>query len=300
MGANQEGFLPHPDQIFRFGVFELDSRTGELHKNGRNGPRLVGQPLELLLHLLERPGEVVTREEIRQRLWPADTFVDYDHSLNAAVNKLREALGDTADNPRFIQTVPRRGYRFIAPVELAEGPARAAVLVHHGGADQPPQDGAVAKALESRAYLSDVQELPAIPHRYSRVLFALLQSMYLSFYVLAMANLGGVDAALRALLGNPSWAFVLVIVTACVGIPVRLYLLAAAAFGLRGLSRKFQQLFPFVFVLDELWSLAPFLIVQRIGWGLALAAAASLAFLPFSQRSVLLMGDGGPSYDSQH
>jgi DNA-binding winged helix-turn-helix (wHTH) protein len=288
--------LPHLNSVFRFGVFELDGRTGELRKNGRSSLRVVGQPLELLLQLLERPGEVVSRDELRQRLWPADTFVDYDHSLNAAVNKLREALGDTADNPRFIQTVPRRGYRFIAPVEL-DGPALGSLGVADRSAIAAGPVDALADDPSLSGLLSDPRELPAIPHRHSRVLFALLQTMYLSFYVLALANLRGVDASLGHLLPNPYWVLVLVIVTASAGIPVRLYLLAATAFGVRDLANRFQKLFPALFFLDELWSLCPFLMVDRIGWGLALASTAALVFLPFSQRSVLLMGDGnhGPS-----
>src|ERR1700730_9650096 len=111
--------LIHQKSIFRFGLYELDAGTGELRKDGKPRPRILGQPLEVLLHLLAHPGDVVTREELRLLLWPADTFVDYDHSLNSAVNKLLEALSDSADNPRFIQTIPRRGYRFIAPVEVA-------------------------------------------------------------------------------------------------------------------------------------------------------------------------------------
>jgi Tol biopolymer transport system component/DNA-binding winged helix-turn-helix (wHTH) protein len=104
-------------RIVRFGPFELDLRSGELRKNGsRVG--LQDQPLQILSVLLERPGELVTREELRQRLWPADTFVDFEHGLNAAVKRLRDALGDSADTPRFVETVPRRGYRFIAPVDL--------------------------------------------------------------------------------------------------------------------------------------------------------------------------------------
>lgn len=287
--------MPTPSNVFRFGVFELDGRTGELRKNGRTGSRLVGQPLELLLNLLDRPGELVSREELRQRLWPADTFVDYDHGLNAAVNKLREALNDTADNPRFIQTIPRRGYRFIAPVELGETATSVSVMANRSTLAAATADAAVQEGAGLRHLLSDATQLPAIPHRYSRFFFAVLQSMYLSFYVLTMANLGGVDATLRRLLPSSSWVFVLVILTACVGIPVRLYLLSAAAFGYRGLAVRFQQLFPALFLLDELWSLVPFLIVGRIGWGLALAATASLVFLPFSQRSVLLMGDGAAS-----
>src|SRR6202142_172136 len=98
----------------RFGVFELDLRAGELRKHGLRG-RLQEQPFQVLAMLLQHPGEVVSREELQKRLWPADTFVDFDHGLNKAINKIRDALGDSAEAPRFVETVPRRGYRFIAP-----------------------------------------------------------------------------------------------------------------------------------------------------------------------------------------
>jgi len=107
----------------RFSVFELDLRAGELRRNGSK-IRLQEQPFQILVTLLEHPGEVVTREELRSKLWPADTFVDFDHSLNAAIRRLRDALGDSADRPRFVETVARRGYRFIAPVSH---PTRAAI-----------------------------------------------------------------------------------------------------------------------------------------------------------------------------
>jgi len=100
----------------RFGVFEVNLRTGELRKK-EHKLRLQQQPFQLLTLLLEKPNQVVTREEIQQKIWGDDTFVDFDHGVNRAINKLREALGDSADNPRFIETLPRRGYRFIAPVQ---------------------------------------------------------------------------------------------------------------------------------------------------------------------------------------
>jgi len=103
----------------RFGVFELDLRAGELRKHGVR-VRLQEQPLQVLATLAERPGEVVTREELQRKLWPADTFVDFDHGLNKAINKIREALSDSADSPRFVETIPRRGYRFLAEVKAAE------------------------------------------------------------------------------------------------------------------------------------------------------------------------------------
>src|SRR6266478_380702 len=103
----------------RFGPFEVDFRAGELLKNGRR-IRLQDQPLQVLAVLLERPGNVVTRDEFRQQLWPNDTFVDFDHGLNNAINRLRDALNDSAEAPRFIETLPRRGYRFIAEVDGGE------------------------------------------------------------------------------------------------------------------------------------------------------------------------------------
>ncbi len=106
-------------QPVRFGSFELDLRAGELRKQGVK-LKIQEQPFQILAMLLERPGQVVTREELRTRLWPSDTFVDFDHSLNKAINKLREALGDSADSPRFIETLPKRGYRIIGTVQRAE------------------------------------------------------------------------------------------------------------------------------------------------------------------------------------
>ena len=100
----------------RFGAFEVDLRAGELYKHGIR-LKLQDQPFQVLAVLLEHPGDVVTREELRQRLWPSDTFVDFDTGLNSAIKKLRDALSDSADEPRYIETLPRRGYRFIARVE---------------------------------------------------------------------------------------------------------------------------------------------------------------------------------------
>src|SRR6201996_4438112 len=105
-------------RLIRFGNFEVDLRSGELRKAGIK-QKFGGQPFEVLTILLERPGEVVTREELQKKLWP-DTFVDVDHNLNTAINKIREALGDSAESPRYVQTVPRRGYRFVATVQVAE------------------------------------------------------------------------------------------------------------------------------------------------------------------------------------
>src|SRR5215469_6037057 len=103
--------------IVRFGVFEFDRRTGELRKNGAK-IKVEGQPIQVLEPLLERPQGVVTQEEIRTRLWPDGTVVEFDHSIKSAVKRLRQALDDDAEAPRYVQTLPRRGYRFIAPVTV--------------------------------------------------------------------------------------------------------------------------------------------------------------------------------------
>jgi DNA-binding winged helix-turn-helix (wHTH) protein len=100
----------------RFGVYEADLVTGELRKGGRR-IRLTGRPFQILALLLERPGALVTREEIRTQLWPADTFVDFEHGMNSAIRKMRDALGDSAKKPRYVETLARRGYRFIAAAE---------------------------------------------------------------------------------------------------------------------------------------------------------------------------------------
>jgi TolB-like protein/DNA-binding winged helix-turn-helix (wHTH) protein/Flp pilus assembly protein TadD len=112
---NDSDARPRP---LRFGVFEVDLRTAELRKQGLK-VKLHGQPFQILALLLERPGELVTREEIRGKLWAGDTFIDFEHSVNSSVKRLREALGDAAEHPRYIETLPRHGYRFIAPVEPA-------------------------------------------------------------------------------------------------------------------------------------------------------------------------------------
>ncbi len=140
------GEFPSSVRSVRFGVFELDLRAGELKKRGIR-IRLQGQPFLLLITLLKQQGRVVTREEVRRTLWPKDTFVDFDHSLGTAINKLREALGDSAANPRFIETLPRRGYRFIAPVVSVGENENSPAL-----SEAPPdrQDPATVDLLEAR------------------------------------------------------------------------------------------------------------------------------------------------------
>jgi cholera toxin transcriptional activator len=270
-----------PKGVFRFGVFEADTRSGELRKSGVR-LRLQDQPFQVLLILLERSGEVVGREELRQKLWPSDTFVDFDHSLNTIINKLREVLGDSASNPRFIETLAKRGYRFLLPVEIvpsARASASDAAVPHRND-----------PAASSTSLLTSPEELPIVGQGYVRVLFLLIQIMYLSFYIAALARLSAIEQILdREFARRGDWIAILLIASAALGVPVRLYLLSAVSFDIKGLSRKFLKLFPATFVLDELWALSPFLLAPQIGLGLALAATAALIYVPFAQRTLVLM-----------
>ena len=132
---------------YRFGIFEVDPQAGELRRQGLK-VKLQDQPFQVLMMLLECPGEVVTRETLQKKLWPTDTFVDFERGLNRTINKLREALVDEADNPRFIETLPRRGYRFLAPVD---GRSQLAIVTP----DRPYQedDPVAAIAVSGRQVL---------------------------------------------------------------------------------------------------------------------------------------------------
>ena len=274
--------------VYRFATFEADPATGELRKSGVR-LRLPEQPFRVLIMLLERPGELITREEIRQKLWPADTFVDFDHGLNTVINRLRETLGDSASHPRFIETLARRGYRFLAPVE-ATGSNPPLIPPSPSELSTPNRP---LQALNGRlaSVLTRQDEVPPVPRRFARILFLLFQLMYLGFYIAALARLGRIEDMLENSSMYWTWIVVVLVITAAAGIPIRLYLLAAAAFDVRSLTRKFHHLFPFTFILDELWALSPFLLLPQIGLGLALAASAALIYVPFSQRTILLMGD---------
>lgn len=273
--------MAETNSIFRFGLFEVDAASGELRKSGIR-LRLPEQPFQVLLALLERSGEVVTREELRQKLWPADTFVDFDHSLNSIINKLRETLGDSASNARFIETLAKRGYRFLAPVE---------VVANHKSNNNLPQTPTPAATSNHNSLLTAADDVPRVAHGHTRILFLLIQVMYLSFYIAALARLSFAEEFLERVFGSPHTATTILVASAAVGIPIRLYLLSAIVFDVKDLGRKFLRLFPALFVLDELWALSPFLLVPQIGLGIALAATAALIYVPFSQRTLMLMRD---------
>lgn len=289
MSANQ------PARRYRFGVFEADSATGELRKKGVK-IKLHAQPFQLLCLLLDRSGEMLTREEICRELWPGDTFVDYEHGVNSTVNRLREALGDKASNPRFVETLARRGYRFVAPVEripMDEGlniEAREQVVAREANVSQVEAPIAQSGGFLDRV-LAGPEDLPLTSHPLVQALFVLLQLMYLGFYVSALVNLAEISELLSPL-GFATGIFLAVIVTSVLLIPVRVFLLCAVLFRAPGLREKFLRIWPWVFPLDLLWSLSPLLLLHHISYGLALACMPLLVYSPFAQRSLVLMGAG--------
>ena len=164
------------NSTIRFSVFELDLKAGELRRNGSK-VKLQEQPFQILVSLLDRPGEVVTREQLQRKLWPADTFVDFDHGLNAAIRRLRDALGDSADTPRFVETVARRGYRFVAPV------SRPAPAASESIAEVPDAESELESTRGAvQAERPSTGPQPRTPKRFVVLAIAVLLVAILIFY----------------------------------------------------------------------------------------------------------------------
>jgi cholera toxin transcriptional activator len=259
-----------PEKRFaKFGPYQADLRTGELRKHGIR-LRLQEQPFQVLAMLLANPGDLVTREQLQTRLWASDTFVDFDHGLNTAINKLREVLSDSSASPKYIETLPRRGYRFVADVEFA-GTAKAS--------DKPadaPSAGAHPAPASSRAM--------------ARGLLLLLQGMYLIFYLVTLTRHEQIYESVQALFGRGgdivTWV---AIVTAVVGMAVRLFFFSGIALDQPRIGSIFLRVFIPLAVLDELWAMSPLLLWRELGTGLSLAAIAALVWTPFAQRTLVRM-----------
>jgi len=286
---------PQSSRRYRFGVFEADATLGELRRQGVR-IKLNAQPFQVLVMLLERPGELLTREKISRELWPDGTFVDYEHGVNSAVNRIREALGDTAGNPRFVETLARRGYRFVAPVERIvpapnpsspeSTPDRSNATEHMPAATEP-ETGPLSRILASP------KDLPNTSHPVVKTLFILLQLMYLSFYIGALANLAEIGDLVSGL-SKSTQILTVLIVTAAIMIPVRAFVISMVLFRAPGARTKFLKIWPFLLLLDLLWALSPFLLLHHISYGLALSCTALLVYSPFAQRSLMLMGASEP------
>ena len=280
---------PESQRRYRFGAFEADTSTGELRRQGIR-LRLNAQPFQVLCMLLDRPGELLTRDEIAHHLWPDGVYVDAEHGVNSAVNRVREALGDSASSPRFIETLARRGYRFVAPVQLIAGPGVPANPISGPDrATEAPTSGQPPDPEPKLTILASPEELPRVSHPVAKNLFLLFQAMYLAFYIGALANLAEIQDLL-APLTHPIVVFTLLIVTAALLIPVRAFFLCAVLFRAPRLREIFLRIWPFLLPFDVLWALSPFLLLHHINFGLALASTALLIWSPFVQRSLILMG----------
>jgi len=277
---------------YKFDEFEADLRAAELRKNG-NRLKLQLQPFQVLVALLERPQEVVTREELRQRLWPQDTFVDFDHGLNTAMVKLRDVLGDSASKPKFVETIAKRGYRFLGTAEvISDQPASA-----------EPKTSAPAEVVQATVGNPTLKPaspaetdstLPRASRNTARLLFILTQIMYLIFYLSALFRWENTYKASFNTWGRAgATAFIVYMATSMVGIAVRLYLISATAMDYHLLGNKYRVLTPALFLLDIIWALSPLLIADRIGLGFALGACAALVYMPFAQRTLMKMMQSG-------
>jgi cholera toxin transcriptional activator len=282
-------------EIVAFGIYEANLRSGELRRSGLK-VKLQEKPFQVLSMLLERRGNLVTRDQLRERLWPSDTFVDFDHGLNTAVNKLREVLGDSAANPRFIETLPRRGYRFIGEVRqvspsLPQPPTDAAAQKSNiNGVPDAPASSFDAIA-EPQPIKRTATDLPSAPRTLVRALLVAMQIGYLTMYVFALHSFFA-HGEHADLMPGFAWLPNVLIWVAIMSVPVRLYLLSALSFDYPLLSQKFRRLFPFLFILDEVWALAPFWIALKLGIGITFAAVAAFVYLPFVQRTLMWMGYG--------
>ncbi len=287
-----------PDRL-RFDSFELNLRTGELRKDGRL-IKLQDQPIKLLILLASRAGALVTRAEIEKALWNDGEFVEFEHGINTAMRKIRDALGDEREQPRYIETLPRKGYRFLVPVEAvgttsSQDPSPAApnnvVRERSVEAAQIP-----LPVIESESFSPAAPSAPAVaevefslPRARARILFLVIQTGYLAMYCAALYKMDALEETLgRVLLVSLGLAEPLAIGTAMCGIAVRLYLITSVGLDHPAAGPKFLRLFPILFLLDTLWAVSPLLLSRKIGYGLALGSVAALAYLPFSQRTLML------------
>jgi len=260
--------------LVRFAEYEADLRSGELRRQGHR-LKLQEKPFQVLAALLSRPGELVTREELRLSLWPADTFVDFEHGLNTAVNKVREVLRDSANDPRFIETLPRRGYRFIGPID----------------SKKPTTPASRAETGPVLSLATDQDELPTAPRWASRGLLLLIQLGYLWSYIAALHYFILVRMLARFTFG-PVQAITItsgMILWCAMGLPMRFYLCFALAFDYRLLGEKFRRLFPFLLLIDLFWSAMAFFAVPKLGLGFAFALFVAAIYSPFAQRTLVRM-----------
>ena len=246
----------------RFDAFELDVTTGELSKNGRR-LKLQDQPAKLLALLVRRRGELVTRTEIQAALWGEDRFVEFEHAINTAIKKIRETLEDDTEHPRFVETLPRKGYRFIAEVGDA---------------------GAVEVEQTGREFVLPLRVENA------RRLFLLAQVPYVATYLAVFSRWDVLDLSLQRAFDIIPVRFTLIPIQllALLGFAVRVYLVVSVGWQHPEAGRKYRKLFPCLLVLDSFWAATPLLAQPTVGWTLALTGLVLMAWLVWGQRTLML------------
>ena len=262
----------------RFETFELNLQTGELSKAGSR-VQLQDQPTRLLTLLANRPGELVTRDEIQHELWKDGEFVEFEHAVNTAIRKIRVALEDTTDKPRIIETLPRKGYRFIAPVDVLEGHP----------ASPPPSETQTAEPVPAKRPASGENFVLPISVVSSRILFLLAQVPYVATYLATFYNWDNLDAALiRTFIFIPvEWSRTTFQVLALVGFAVRIYLIGLVGWGHTEAGPRYRKLFPFLLLLDGLWAATPLLVEDHLGPLVSWAGLILMGWLVFGQRTLM-------------
>lgn len=257
----------------RFEAFELDLQTGELHKSGSR-VQLQDQPARLLALLANRPGQLVTRDEIQRELWKDGEFVEFEHAVNTAIRKIRVALEDDKGSPRIIETLPKKGYRFIAAIDFLQEMSSPDVTNSGAAQPMPPQDGFVLPLSAAT----------------SRFLFLLAQIPYVVSYFVVFYYWYNLDDALERTFGliPVEWSRPILQVLALIGFSIRIYLIALVGWGHTEAGGRYRKLFPFLLVLDAIWAATP-LLIQHDGQ-LALVSWAGLilmGWLIFGQKTLM-------------
>jgi DNA-binding winged helix-turn-helix (wHTH) protein len=267
----------------RFDSFELDCNTGELFKDGSR-LKLQDQPARLLILLLSKAGRLVSRDEIQEALWADGQFVEFEHAINVAIKKIREALNDDPLKPRMLETLPRKGYRFIAPVEPIESPVQSVAV--ESKVVLPPPETELPPQLRTKVQSKDSDEETlerefALPAASARILFLTVQVMYLTIYSLALIHMYDIASVLGV--AGIGWLATPLLIGAAGSIPVRLYLMFTVGLGHPAAGMKYRRMLPYLMPWDWIWAASPFLAVHTIGPEWALVLSAVLVYPPISQ-----------------
>jgi DNA-binding winged helix-turn-helix (wHTH) protein len=272
-------------EVIKFDEFELDLGRYELRRQGQP-LKFEKIPMELLILLAERQGQLVTREEIIKRLWGDNVYVDTRQGVNTAIRKIRLALKDDPDDPRVLLTVVGKGYRLVAPVVVVQASAERSAPVSDGPIRGAAKQGPLTvddqpSTVNSESGQDAHARVPIVDPRLARALFLVIQAGYLTLYGFAFGRLPQIRA-MRLPAATPA----LTLIAGLAGAALHLYLTAAVAFNYAESGRLFRQIFRGLLAIDVLWAASPLFLFER--WGeVTLLCVAALAFLPFSQRTLI-------------